>query len=152
MRRSKHLVSYVLEGDFRRTILQIYHDTAANGTYFGRNKTIHKIKQRYFWPSIPIKPPDGVWQLVSMDFYGPISSTSHRENKYIISFTDVLSKFIVTKAVRDNKAQTAVRFVKEDIISKFGTPCCILTDNATHFPSTIMDELIKQIGATHLYS
>ncbi|CAF4518038.1 unnamed protein product, partial [Rotaria sp. Silwood2] len=64
-----------------------------------------------------IKPPDGVWQLVSMDFHGPITPTTQRGNKYIISLTDVLSKFVVTKAVRDNTAQTAVRFLKEDIIS-----------------------------------
>jgi hypothetical protein len=100
----------------------------------------------------PIKPPDGVWQLVSMDFHGPITPTSQRGNKYIISLTDVLSKFVVTKAVRDNTAQTAVRFLKEDIITKFGTPRCILTDNGTHFTSSLMNELIKQIGATHLYS
>ncbi|CAF2126492.1 unnamed protein product, partial [Rotaria magnacalcarata] len=158
-----------------------YHDTAANGAHFGRNKTLHKIKQRYFWPSMykdinnyikscilcaqfnprrqkppgtlkPIKPPDGVWQLVSMDFHGPINPTSQRGNKYIISFTDVLSKFVVTKAVRDNTAQTVVRFLKEDIIAKFGTPRCILTDNGTHFTSTITNELFKQIGTTHLYS
>jgi hypothetical protein len=100
----------------------------------------------------PIKPPEGVWQLVSMDYHGPITPTSQRGNKYIISLTDVLSKFVVTKAVRDNSAQTAVRFLKEDIITKFGTPRCILTDNGTHFTSSMMNELIKQIGATHLYS
>ncbi|CAF4618507.1 unnamed protein product, partial [Rotaria sp. Silwood2] len=181
MRRCKYPVPYVPQGDLRRTILHIYHDTTANGAHFGRNKTLHKIKQRYFWPSMykdienyiksciqcaqfnprrqktpgalrPIKPPDGVWQLVSMDFHGPITPTSQRGNKYIISLTDVLSKFVVTKAVRDNTTQTAVRFLKEDIISKFGTPRCILTDNGTHFTSTMMDELIKQIGTTHLYS
>ena len=100
----------------------------------------------------PIKPPDGVWQLVSMDFHGPITPMSQRGHKYIISLTDVLSKFVVTKAVRDNTARTAVRFLKDDIIAKFGTPRCILTDNGTHFTSSMMDELTKQIGATHLYS
>jgi transposase InsO family protein len=181
MRRSNPPVPYVPKGEFRRTILQIYHDTAANGAHFGRDKTIHKIKTRYFWPSMykdinnylkscilcaqynprrqktpgtlkPIKPPDGVWQLVSMDFHGPINPTSQRGNKYIISLTDVLSKFVVTKAVRDNTAQTVVRFLKEDIITKFGTPHCILTDNGTHFTSSLTNELLKCIGTTHLYS
>ncbi|CAF4716247.1 unnamed protein product, partial [Rotaria sp. Silwood2] len=72
--------------------------------------------------------------------------------KYIISVTDVLSKFVITKATRDNTTHTAVRFLKEDIISKFGTPRCILTDNGTHITSRMMDALIKQIGITHLYS
>ncbi|CAF3408778.1 unnamed protein product [Rotaria sp. Silwood2] len=181
MRRSHLPVPYVSQGDLRTTILNIYHDTAANGAHFGRDKTMHKIKQRYFWPSIykdidnyvkscilcaqfnprrqkapgtlkPIQPPDGVWQLVSMDFHGPITPTTQRGNKYIISLTDVLSKFVITKATRDNTTHTAVRFLKEDIISKFGTPRCILTDNGTHITSRMMDALIKQIGITHLYS
>ncbi|CAM4981831.1 unnamed protein product [Rotaria socialis] len=181
MRRLHPPVPYVPQGELRQTILKIYHDTAANGAHFGRDKTLHKIKTRYFWPSMykdidnyikscilcaqynprrhktpgklrPIEPPDGVWQLVSMDFHGPINPASRRGNKYIISLTDILSKFMVTKAVRDNTAQTAVKFLKEDIISKFGTPKCILTDNGTHFTSSMMNELIKQIGSTHLYS
>ncbi|CAF4296282.1 unnamed protein product, partial [Rotaria magnacalcarata] len=52
MQRSNPPVPYVPQGDLRRTILHIYHDTAANGAHFGRNKTLHKIKQRYFWPSM----------------------------------------------------------------------------------------------------
>ena len=87
-----------------------------------------------------------------MDFHGPITPISQRGNKYIISLTDILSKFVVTKVVRDNTAQTAVRFLKDYVIARFGTPRCIITDNGTHFTSTMMDELIKQIGATHLYS
>jgi transposase InsO family protein len=181
LRRLHPPVPYVPQGPLRPTILKIYHDTAANDAHFGRDKTIHKIKQRYFWHSMykdidnhikscllcaqynprrqkppgtlrPIKPPEGVWQLVSMDFHGPITPTSQRGNKYIISLTDVLSKFVVTRAVRDNTAQTAIRFLKEDIITKFGTPRCLLTDNGTHFTSSLINELIKQVGATHLYS
>ena len=181
MRHAKPIVPYVPKGELRQTILKIYHDSVANGAHFGRNKTLHKIKTRYFWPSMykdidnyikscipcaqhnprrqkppgnlrPIKPPEGVWQLVSMDFHGPITPSSQRGNKYIITLTDILSKFVIAKAVRDNSAQTAVRFLKEDVITKFGTPRCILTDNGTHFTSSLMNELIKQIGATHLYS
>ncbi|CAF2919066.1 unnamed protein product [Rotaria sp. Silwood2] len=87
-----------------------------------------------------------------MDFHGPITPRSQRRNKYIIFLTHILSKFVVKKAVRDNTAQTTVRFLKEDIISKYGTPRCILTDNGTHFTSTLMDELFIQIEATYLYS
>lgn len=181
MRRCQPPIPFVPQGELRQTILKIYHDTAANGAHFGRDRTMHKIKTRYFWPTMykdirnhvkscipcaqhnprrqktpgklrPIKHPDGVWQLVSMDFHGPISPSSQRGNKYIISLTDILSKFAVTKAVRDNSAQTAVRFLKEDIITKFGTPRCILTDNGTHFTSNMTNELFKQVGATHLYS
>ena len=52
MRRSNPSVPYVPQGDFRKTILRIYHDTAANGAHFGRNKKIYKTKKCYFWPSL----------------------------------------------------------------------------------------------------
>ncbi|CAF4600813.1 unnamed protein product [Didymodactylos carnosus] len=85
-----------------------------------------------------------------MDFHGPITPVSQRGNKYIISITDVLSKFVITKAVRDCSAQTATKFLKEDVIAKYGTPKCILTDNGTHFTANIMAELLKKLGITHL--
>ncbi|CAF5017725.1 unnamed protein product, partial [Rotaria magnacalcarata] len=29
----------------------------------------------------PIKPPDGIWQLLTMDFHGPITPTTKNGNK-----------------------------------------------------------------------
>ncbi|CAF1100763.1 unnamed protein product [Didymodactylos carnosus] len=40
---------------------------------------------------------------------------------------------------------------KDDVIYKYGTPRCILTDNGTHFTSAMMNNLLKEIGVTHLY-
>ncbi|CAF1124367.1 unnamed protein product, partial [Didymodactylos carnosus] len=151
MRKSSPPVPFVPKGQIRADIIKIYHDTRGNGAHFGRDRTISKIKQRYFWPSMiqdiknhvqscllcaqsnprrckppgalkPIKPPSGVWQLLTMDFHGPITPTTQRGNKYIISLTDVLSKFVITRAVRDCTAETAARFIKEDVICKYGTP------------------------------
>ncbi len=181
MKMSSPSVPFVPKGRIRSDIIKIYHDTPANGAHFGRDRTIQKIRQRYFWPSMindirnyvkscipclqnnhlrqkppgalePIKPPEGVWQLLTMDFHGPITPTSKNGNKYIIALTDVLSKFVITKAVRDCTATTAARFVIEEVILKYGTPKCILTDNGTHFTATMMTELFKKIGVTHLYS
>ncbi|CAF5222065.1 unnamed protein product, partial [Rotaria magnacalcarata] len=181
MKKSSPPVPFVPKGRIRSDIIKIYHDTPANGAHFGRNKTTHKIRQRYFWPNMiddirnyvksclpclqnnhlrqkppgalkPIKPPEGVWQLLTMDFHGPITPTTKNGNKYIIALTDVLSKFVITKAVRDCTASTAARFLTEEVLLKYGTPKCILTDNGTHFTAAMMTELLKKIGVTHLYS
>jgi hypothetical protein len=50
----------------------------------------------------------------------------------MISITDILSKFIITKAVRDCSALTASKFVIEDVILKYGTRHAILTDRRMH--------------------
>ncbi|CAF0965033.1 unnamed protein product, partial [Didymodactylos carnosus] len=44
-----------------------------------------------------------------MDCHGPIHPASKRQNNYIISATDVLSKFVVAESVRNCSAQTAKR-------------------------------------------
>ena len=181
MRKSSPPVPFVPSGRIRSDIIKIYHDTPANGAHFGRDKTIQKIQQRYFWPNMttdirnhlkscipclqnnhqrqkppgflkPIKPPEGVWHLLTMDFHGPISPTTKQGNRYIIALTDVLSKFVITQAVRDCTASTAARFFTEEVILKYGTPKCILTDNGTHFTAAMMSELFKKIGVTHLCS
>ena len=160
-------------GKLRRDIMRIYHDTSANGAHFGRDKTLRKIRDRYYRDSMtsditnhvrsclrcrennpvrrkpaghlkPIAPPEGVWQLLSMDFHGPITPINRRGNRYIISLTDVLSKFVVTRAVRDCTAATAARFLQEDVIYKFGTPKDMRTDHGTHFTSCLMDHLFKR--------
>ncbi|CAF1106157.1 unnamed protein product [Didymodactylos carnosus] len=182
MRRQNPLppVPYVPKSRIRSDIIKIYHDTPANGAHFGCDKTTKKIQHRYFWPTMikdiknhikscvpclqnnhsrrkpngalkPIKPPDGVWHLLTMDFHGPIIPISQRGNKYIISLTDVLSKFVIAKAVRDCTAETAARFLKE-VILKYGTPRCILTDNGSHFTAAMMEELFKRMGVIYLYS
>lgn len=181
MKKSNNPVPFVPRGRIRSDIIKIYHDTPANGSHFGRDKTVRKIKERYFWPGMkeditnhvksclpclqnnqqrkkppgllkPISPPEGVWQLLAMDFHGPITPMTRNGSRYIIALTDILSKFVIAKAVRDCTAATAARFLIEEVILKYGTPKCILTDNGTHFTATMMAELFKKIGVTHLYS
>ncbi|CAF3599282.1 unnamed protein product [Rotaria socialis] len=164
MKKSSPRIPFVPKGRIRSDIIKIYHDTPANGAHFSRNKTTQKVRQRSFWPNmiddirnyvkscLPClqnnhlrqKPPEGVWQLLTMDFHGPITPTTKDGNKYIIALTDVLSKFVITKAVRDCTASTAARFVTEEVILKYGTLKCILTDNGTHFTATMMTELLKK--------
>ncbi|CAF5188149.1 unnamed protein product, partial [Rotaria magnacalcarata] len=174
-------VPFVPEGRIRVDILKIYHDTPGNGAHFGRDKTTRKIQERYYWPTMiadirnhvnsclscaqnnylrqkspgtlkPIQPPQGIWKLLSMDFHGPIAPTTKKGNRYIISLTDILSKFVIAKAVRDCSASTTTKFLINDVILKYGTPTCILTDNGTHFTTQLMNNLFQHLGVTHLYS
>jgi transposase InsO family protein len=174
-------VPYIPNCRIRSDIIKIYHDTPANGSHFGRYKTTRKIQERYYWPNMvqhirdyirsclpclqnnpqrrkspgflkPLNPPEGIWQLLAMDFHGPIIPTSQRGYKYIISITDILSKFVITRAVRDCSAATAARFLTEDVILRYGTPQAILTDRGTHFTATMMHELFKRIGVTHIFA
>ncbi|CAF1689722.1 unnamed protein product, partial [Adineta ricciae] len=45
-------VPFIPKGRIRADIIKIYHDTPANGAHFGRDRTIHTIKKRYYWPNM----------------------------------------------------------------------------------------------------
>ena len=45
-----------------------------------------------------------------------------------------------------------MNFLINDVILKYGTPTCILTDNGTHFTAQLMNNLFQHLGVTHLYS
>ena len=145
----KYLLRYVPRS-LLRNILSIYHDSTYNGADFGVKRTFYKIRDRYFWPSQfknvhdhvfsciecktnnyvrrksdghlrPITPPQGIMKKVSMDFVGKILKSSHG-NQYIIVLTDLLSKFVIPKAVLDCTSATAVKFLVEEVMLKFGIP------------------------------
>ena len=112
-------VPFVPKGRLRADVLKICHDTPTNEAHFGRDKTLRKIQERYYWSNMtadiknhvdsclpcaqnnyrrqkptgslkPMPPPEGIWRLLSTDFHGPISPTSTKGNRYIMSLIDVL--------------------------------------------------------------
>ncbi|CAF4193297.1 unnamed protein product [Rotaria magnacalcarata] len=162
-------VPYVSDRKLRINIIRIYHDTPASGAHFGRFKTTRKIQKRFYWPSITrdihlhirscipclqnnhqrkkspgllksITPPEGVWQLLAMDFHGPIVPSSREDHKYIISITDILSKYVITKAVRDCTALTA------SVTHIFATPYHPSTNGQIERYNATMDAKIAALS------
>jgi putative transposase len=162
----------------RKNVLNIYHDSTFNGSHFGIKRTFYKIRDRYFWPNQfndikkhillcvnckknnhirrksdghlqPIIAPQGIMERVAMDFVGKLP-TSTGGNQYVIVLTDLLSKFVIIKPVRDCSSTTAVKFLVEDVMLKFGIPKEIITDNGTHFISSLFSSLTKMMGCCHI--
>ena len=76
----------------------------------------------------PIIPPLEINNFISIDLTGPLNLTERR-NRYIILTVDLLSKFIIAKAVPDGTADTVIQFFNDYIISIFGPPRICLSDN-----------------------
>jgi transposase InsO family protein len=162
----------------RNEILSSFHDHPTAG-HFGRDKTWYRLKDRCFWPNMRqdviiyiqscsacaqhnirrhkapgqmqlIEPPGGVFDLVQMDFTGPFT-TSTNGNRYVISLTDYLSKYVISKAVPNDSAKTAAEFFV-DISLEFGPPHQLQTDRGSHFTSTIFEAVAKRLGCVHTVS
>ena len=68
-------------------------------------------------------------------------STSFR-HQYILVAQDYVSKWVkaIPSKTKDNKV--VVKFLKENILSHFGTPRAIITNNGTHFCNRTFEALM----------
>ena len=79
---------------------------------------------------------------LSMDILGPLPVTS-RNNKYILVVTDHFTKWVEVFPVQDQSAITCATIVLNEVISRFGCPYDIHTDQGRNFESEIFSELCK---------
>ncbi|CAF1578307.1 unnamed protein product [Didymodactylos carnosus] len=88
-----------------------------------------------------------------MDFWGPTRDATSNGNRYIITCTDHLSKFVVAKAVPTATASETAKFLVEDVIFRYGhIPKHILTDQGLHFNNQLMQAITNDIGINHIFS
>ncbi|CAF1479320.1 unnamed protein product, partial [Adineta ricciae] len=160
-------------------LLQIYHNHPLAG-HFGVQRTYLKIKNKFWWPKMqqsitryiqsclpcqqynvsrvkkpghlqPITPPEGPFQLIGMDYCGPLKSTP-RGNQYVLCITDYFTRWIVAVAVPDCSAQTTAEALFNEYICRYGVPVAVLSDQGTHFHNQLMEAMAKLVGYNHTYS
>ncbi|XP_062080514.1 uncharacterized protein LOC133785279 [Humulus lupulus] len=62
---------------------------------------------------------------------------------------DYVSKWVEAVACHTNDHKVVLKFLKENIFSRFGSPRAIISDNGTHFCNRSFEHLMKQYGITH---
>jgi transposase InsO family protein len=91
------------------------------------------------------KPIEGIFQRVSIDLL-EISHATLRKNKYIIIAVCNLTKFIVARALRDRKTSTMIKFLREEILLRFGLPKEVIHDRAKEFMSKDFEAFASENG------
>ncbi len=119
--------------------------------HFGEQRTLAKIRRRYFWHSrttdvkamvrgcqqcqlvrslgsirsgdeqLKSIPVCDLFHGVALDTAGPLPET-RSGNKYIMVAIDHYSKWCEAKAVADHGAKIAARFLEDDLICRYGVP------------------------------
>jgi transposase InsO family protein len=80
----------------------------------------------------------------ALDIVGP-SPETRKGNKYILTFQDELSKFLVAMPIQRQDAETVAREFVNQVILKVGTPIKILTDQGSNFLSEIFKNTCKML-------
>ena len=71
-------------------------------------------------------------------------------NMYILLNVDYVSKWVEATTFPRNDAITMVWFIQRNILSIFGTPRTIISDEGSHFANKVFAKLVRRYGIKHL--
>ncbi|XP_016177970.1 uncharacterized protein LOC107620303 [Arachis ipaensis] len=71
------------------------------------------------------------------------------EKKWILVATESFTKWVEAVVVREANAEAVVRFIKENIICRFGLPSVLVSDNGTHFVNQRVWGVLEQYQIKH---
>ncbi|KAK6158865.1 hypothetical protein DH2020_006179 [Rehmannia glutinosa] len=69
--------------------------------------------------------------------------------EYILVVVDYVSRWVEAIPTRTCDANTVIKFVQENILSRFGFPRAIISDGGKHFCNMLFEKLMKKNGITH---
>ena len=86
---------------------------------------------------LPLKPVQvkAPFQQWGLDFIREISPSSLGQHKWILTATDYFTKWIEAIPTRRATDAVIIQFLEENILSRFGVPRKIITDNVVAFKS-----------------
>jgi len=64
-------------------------------------------------------------------------------NQFILVDVDYVSKWAETVPTRTNDNQVIIKFLRENIISRFEAPRAIISDNGSHFFNRAFEALMR---------
>lgn len=94
----------------------------------------------------------GLFQIRALDFIGPISPPSSKDQRYIITAIEYFTKWGEAMAVRQQNGEVVAQFLKENIICRFGLPQKVVTDNGTPFLGAHATELLEKYDIVRVVS
>ena len=162
---------FIVPSALKKEILHQMHNSLISG-HMGCKKTKQKILQRYYWyglkddvglyiqrcdicaadkkPLRPSRAPMGSLQVgapgdcIATDYLGPLPVTE-RGNRYILLFTDHFSKNVEIIPVSDMSTEVCAVRLLNDVISRWGCPLAIHSDQGRTYESKVFKELCRML-------
>ena len=88
--------------------------------------------------------PSQAFVKVHMDFYGPLKTTT-RGSKYILAFTDFLTRFLVLYDLPDRSTHGVAKTIKH-FIATYDVPQTLVSDRAAEFQSALIKKVCAEAG------
>jgi hypothetical protein len=127
----------------------MFKDTHAFCIACDRCQRLGSVSRRNMMPLTPILPLE-IFDCWGIDFMGPFPPSFGFH--YILVGVDYVSKWIEAVSCRTNDSKVVLRFLKDNIFSRFGTPKAIISDGGSHFCNRSFETLMKKYGIKHKVS
>ncbi|KAL6319127.1 hypothetical protein AAG906_011206 [Vitis piasezkii] len=111
-----------------------------------RCQRLGKLTKRNQMPMNPILIVD-LFYVWGIDFMGPFPMSFG--NSYILVGLDYVSKWVQEIPCKHNDHRVVLKFLKENIFSRFGVPKAIISDGGTHFCNKPFEALLAKYGVKH---
>lgn len=160
--------------EMRENILVEEHDDAL---HLGSDKTIAKVKKKYYWPNIgddvrahirkcsvchESKPSNRSqnpmvgsprlatkpFQIIAVDFIQSLPR-SKSGKAHLLVILDLFSKFCLLFPVRKITAPQVCDILENCWFRRYSTPECLISDNASTFLSSNFKELLQKFQVQH---
>ena len=95
-----------------------------------RCQRLGKISRRHMMPLNPILVVE-LFDVWGIDFMGPF--TMSFRYSYILVRVDYVSKWVEAIPCKSNDHKVVLKFLKENIFSRFRVPKAIISDGVSHF-------------------
>ena len=162
-------LQFLVPRNMRKEIMQQMHDSLLSG-HLGKKKTRERALQRVYWygvrndlnwwvskcdicgrnktpPKYP-KAPLGDMRVgapldrLATDILGPFPATP-RGNRFVLLVTDYFTNWIEILPVPDQTAVTCAEKILNEVISRFGCPLDMHSDQGSNYRSQIFKELCR---------
>ncbi|KAL3577714.1 hypothetical protein D5086_019218 [Populus alba] len=157
------------------SVIKFCHSEACGGHFSSRKTTAKILQSGFYWPTMfkdshafckicencqklgsiskrhmmPLNPilVIEIFDCWGIDFMGPFPPSFGF--LYILVAVDYVSKWIEAIPSRTNDHKIVIKFLKENILSRFGIPRAMISDGGTHFCNKPFESLMKKYGITH---
>ena len=86
----------------------------------------------------------------AIDFVGPINPPAKKSGaRYIITETDYLTRWAEAQLVKTCSAAIAAKFIFDNILTRFGCPRILMSDQGSHFLNKTIEVLTEEFQVYH---
>ncbi|XP_057481142.1 uncharacterized protein LOC130768164 [Actinidia eriantha] len=111
-----------------------------------RCQQLGSVTRRNMMPMSPIFVIE-IFDCWGIDFMGPFPPSFGY--LYILVAVDYVSKWVEAIPTRTDDHKVVLKFLKENIFSRFGMPRAMISDQGTHFCNKPFEALMAKYGMTH---